>query len=294
MNKKIVVIGDVILDKYDYCINRHNPESSAPCYTVINTEYKPGGAGNVAANLASLGADFVLISVLGDDPESLILREVLEEKNIPHDLILDRERKTIVKERVLSKIDGRYHLRKDIEKKQYITQGHVQEILRKIDDAEIILISDYNKGTISKELIEGIKKLNIPIIVDPKLSHKEFYNDVFLITPNIIECKQLSGIDNAVLGAESLKEELNANIFLTRSKKGVSYFGLNGERFDFPTEAKTVFDVTGAGDTVISTFTHFFARGFEIKESIRLANKAAGIAVAHPGCYQVTEKEILD
>ena len=164
----------------------------------------------------------------------------------------------------------------------------------KIQDAEIILISDYEKGTISKELMEKIKELNIPIIVDPKFNHKDFYKNVFLITPNIIEAKTLSGVDDDLLGAEALREELNCNILLTRSEKGISFFGLNNRKFDFPTSAKKVFDVTGAGDTVIATFTHFFAKGLDIKESVNLANKAAGIAVAYPGCYQIKEEEILD
>jgi bifunctional ADP-heptose synthase (sugar kinase/adenylyltransferase) len=110
----IGIIGDVLLDKYDYCSNRENPESSAPCYVVERTEYKPGGAGNVAANVSSLGSKSILVSVIGNDDNARILENILQGMNTH--LIRDSKRPTIVKERVMSVQDGRYHFRKDIEK----------------------------------------------------------------------------------------------------------------------------------------------------------------------------------
>ena len=117
-----------------------------------------------------------------------------------------------------------------------------------------------------------------------------------MITPNIKEVIEMSDTEDEILAAEKLGHDLETRVLLTRSNKGVSYFGLPGEehkRIDFPTEAKKVFDVTGAGDTVIATFAHFYNKGYSLKECIRLANKAAGIAVGYPGCYQVSEKEVL-
>jgi D-beta-D-heptose 7-phosphate kinase/D-beta-D-heptose 1-phosphate adenosyltransferase len=292
MAGKIIVIGDVMLDKYDYCRNRDNPESSAPCYFVERTEYKPGGAGNVAANLAKLGSNLELISVIGEDSSSRDLINTLDRFLIPHSLIIDPNRPTIVKERTLSDSDGRYHYRKDREKKQYINLNHVSEVISKINNPSRIIISDYNKGMISERLMEELRKTNIPLIIDPKPNHKKFYYNSAFITPNSKEACEMSDLENDLEAAEKLIEELNTNVLLTRSERGVSYFGTNGERINFPTEAKEVFDVTGAGDTVIATFAHLLNKDYSLKEAIRLANKAAGISVGHVGCYQVSEKEL--
>jgi len=294
--KKIIVIGDVMLDKYNKCITRENPESSAPCYTIIGTEYKPGGAGNTAANLASLGSETELISVIGKDENAQILKNSLNSLHIPCYLIIDKKRQTIVKERFISATDGRYHFRADIEKKQYIEENHVSDIIYRIKSQECssILVSDYNKGTISENLMIELKKLGLPIIVDPKPSHKNFYKNVFLIKPNIKEAREMSGLENELLASEKLMDELQTRILLTRGKDGMSYFNLNKKRINLKSEARKVFDVTGAGDTTIATLAHFLNKGKSIEESVKLANIAAGIAVAYPGCYQVTEKEIFE
>jgi len=293
---KIAVIGDVMLDRYDYCRNRENPESSAPCYTVLRVEYKPGGAGNAAANLKSLGSDADLIAVVGNDFHAGLLKKVLDEKGVSAKLINDSNRATIVKERALSEIDGRYHFRLDHEKTGDINLEHAEEVINliKSNGYELILVSDYNKGMITQELMSELKKTKIPIIVDPKEAHKDFYHGVFVIKPNVKEARKMAGLEDEILAAERLRKELNANILLTRGAEGVSYFGLTNERYDFPSQAHNgVFDVTGGGDTFIATFAHFYLKKKEIKECVMLANKAAGIAVGFPGCYAVSEKEVL-
>ncbi len=297
MIRRIAVIGDVMLDKYDYCRNRENPESSAPCYTTERTEYKPGGAGNVAANLVSLGSFAELISVVGVDPEAAVLTEVLDRFSVPYRFIRDKTRQTIVKERTVSISDKRYHFRKDRESREEINDNHVLDIICKIKGFDTIIVSDYDKGVVSERLMQRLKGLGIPIIVDPKPVHKKFYRNAFLITPNIKEAREMSGLEDELLAAEKLAKELNTRVLLTRSERGISYFGLAAERdrrIDFAAEAKEVYDVTGAGDTVTATFTHFLNKGCSIRRAVRLANKAAGIAVGHLGCYQVSEKEILD
>ncbi|MCB1178170.1 MAG: bifunctional heptose 7-phosphate kinase/heptose 1-phosphate adenyltransferase [Leptospiraceae bacterium] len=289
----ISVIGDIILDKYDYCSNRTNPESSAPCYTVEYTEYKPGGAGNVAANLSSLGSNSKIIGVVGEDPFGTMMENILDKYNITNGLIKDNERNTIVKERILSSSDGRYHYRKDIEKKIYINHLHVKEIIDSTKNSNFILVSDYNKGTISEQLMVELKKLNIPIIVDPKPNHKDFYKNVFMVKPNGNEVREMAGLSDDIDSAKKLRDELETNILLTRSEKGIFYAGLD-EEFNLPTRSKKVLDVTGAGDTVVATFVHFLQKGFTIRNCVELANKAAGVAIQYPGCYQVREEEILD
>ena len=294
---KIAVVGDVMLDRYDYCKNRENPESSAPCYTVVRVEYKPGGAGNVAANLKSLGADADLIAVIGNDFHAGLLKKVLDEKGVSTKLINDANRTTIVKERALSNSDGRYHFRLDHEKVGDINLEHAAEVINLIrkNGYELILVSDYSKGMITLDLMEQLKETGLPIIVDPKEAHKDFYHNVFMIKPNIKEVRKMAGLENELEAAEKLKRELNSNILLTRGQDGVSYFGIDGERYDFSSQAHNgVIDVTGGGDTFVATFAHFYSKGREIKECARLANKAAGIAVGYPGCYAVSEGEVLE
>jgi len=293
MAKKIVIIGDVMLDKYRYCRTRENPEhKSAPCYLVDRKDYKPGGAGNAAANLASLGADFKLISVVGNDHYSRILEEVFLNFKIPCEFIRDPKRQTIVKERIF--VNDEYECRIDDEKVGYIEENHIQEVLEKIRGAGLILISDYRKGMISSRLMDELRAQNIPILVDAKPEHTDFYKNVFLVKPNSKEIREMTGIKDELEAGEALMKKLNSNILLTRGSEGINYFGLNGERYYFPAEKVKEVDVTGAGDTTIAAFAHFFNKSSNIKESIKLANIAGGIAVTYPGCHQVTEKEIFD
>ncbi|MCX6800603.1 MAG: PfkB family carbohydrate kinase [Candidatus Diapherotrites archaeon] len=291
--KRIVVVGDVLLDKYDYCTNRDNPESSAPSYTVQETVYLPGGAGNVAANLKSLGAETKLIGVIGKDDNAKILKRALAKLGIKFFIIEDKKRKTIVKERTMSKADGRYHFRKDIEQGNGVKVDYVSKIMKQIGNCAIIIVSDYNKGTVSEKLMKKLKAKGIPIIVDPKPAHISFYKNVFLVTPNTKEALEMSKKEDDFEAAKFLQKRLNTRILLKRGKEGVAYFEKGKKPFAIGTEAKKVFDVTGAGDTVVATFAHFYSKGLELREAIRLANRAAGIAVAYPGCYHVKEKEIL-
>jgi len=221
----------------------------------------------------------------------------LDEKGVSTKLIIDSNRTTIVKERALCESDGRYHFRLDHEKAGDINLEHAAEVINLIrkNGYELILVSDYNKGMITKELMDELKKTKIPIIVDPKEAHRDFYHNVFMIKPNVKEVRKMAGLENELRAAEKLIGELNSNILLTRGQDGVSYFGTDGERFYFPSQAHNgVFDVTGGGDTFIATFAHFYSKKLEIKECARLANKAAGIAVGYPGCYAVSEKEVLE
>ena len=290
---KIAVIGDLMLDQYDFCRNRINPESSASCYRVERTEYKPGGAGNVAANLIKLGEDILLVGLVGDDGNARILLESLDRLKIPHKTIKDGNMPTIVKQRILSETDGRYHLRLDRESTKYLHENHVAEVIAAIQGCDLIIVSDYRKGMISQGLMDELKKTKKRILVDAKPEHKDFYKGVFMIKPNINEAREMAGLKHEIEAAEKLRDELKTNVLLTRSEEGISYFGLNGERCDFPTSARKVVDITGAGDTVIATFAHFLAKNYPVRECVRLANKAAGIAVGYPGCYAISEEEVL-
>lgn len=292
---KIAVIGDLMLDQYDLCKNRDNPESSGPCYKVERTEYKPGGAGNVAANLAKLGADMLLIGALGEDENARVLTDSFQKLKIQNKTIVDKNRPTIVKQRILSAADGRYHFRLDREIIEEITENHTAEIINAIKEYDLIIVSDYRKGVVSQGLMDALRATGKRIMVDTKSEHRDFYKGVFMIKPNASEAKKMANMDDELAAAAKLKDELETNVLLTRGAEGISYFGKNGERYDFAAAAEEheVVDITGAGDTVIATFAHFLAKDYPIQECVRLANKAAGIAVRYPGCYAVSEKEIL-
>lgn len=293
---KIAVIGDVMLDRYYYCKNRNNPESSAPAYIARRKEiiHRPGGAGNVAANLVSLKADVKLVSLAGDDADSKILTDSLDELNIPHKLIYDKRRETIVKTRALDILDGRYHFRFDIEDKLEISENHVSEIISEAKNSNFIIISDYNKGIINSKLMSKLKSLNIPILVDPKKENLEFYKDVFLVKPNSVESREMAKKNNDLEAAKTLTKILNSNILLTRASEGIAYFGLNGDFFNYSSQPiGELKDVTGAGDSVIATFAHFYNSGRNLEECVRLANKAGSVAVGHSGCYHVKESDLI-
>lgn len=293
---RIALIGDVMLDRYYHCDSRSNPESSAPAYITSprTIEHKPGGAGNVAANLKSLGADFELICVVGSDSDSEILRREIGNRGIPYNFVVDSDRLTIVKARLMANKDNRQHSRLDIEERVEIGVNHATEIVDKVKDADMILISDYDKGTISKGLMSRLKRLGKPILAGPKPAHKSFYRDAFLIAANRGETIQMAGVNNEILAAEKLVNHLHVNYLLTKGEEGISYFGLNGEKFDFPASDVDLVDETGAGDSVLATFAHFYSKKMPVQDCVRLANKAGGISVQHPGCYAVSEREILD
>lgn len=295
--QKIALIGDLMLDIYHHTTKRHNPEGKdIPCRTVSKTEYMPGGAGNVAANLAKLGSNFIFIGLVGNDPESQILRYELEKRKIPHQLILDESRPTIVKERFMLLPEGKEEYRADYEKTHPATEEAINQIKKAINGAELILISDYNKGLITKELIDELKKTNIKILVDTKPAHHTFFDNVFLIKPNEVESKEMTGLSDDIESARILRDKLNTNILLTRGERGLSYF--NKEKsieLNIPVHKndREFIDVIGAGDNVIATLAHFISKGWDIEKAIKAANISAGISVTYPGCHPVSEEEIF-
>jgi len=300
MKKPIIaVFGDVMLDRYDYCENRDNPESSSPCHRVKKTSFLPGGAGNVAANLTKLGAEVILFGLVGRDEHGKHLINELSKRGIYQRLLTDEKIKTIVKQRILSESDGRYHCRLDfgdhleeIEKIKSLNQGAVEKIAPLIANGfDAVIISDYDKGFVTQELVNEIKKLNIQIYVDPKKS-KALFQGVELIKPNGKEISAMVSGNDDREKAEILSKELNTNVLLTLGEKGMYFIGKDGTYFELPVHKVEVSDVTGCGDTAIATLVFYRTLGKSMRESIELANKAAGISVQHVGCYHVSRGEI--
>jgi rfaE bifunctional protein kinase chain/domain len=298
--KKILVVGDVMLDRYWFGeVNRISPEAPVPIARINGTEDRPGGAANVARNIASLGGNVTLLSVVGDDEAATTLEKILVEDNVKFKLQRDKSIDTIVKLRVIAR--NQQLIRLDFEK----IPSH--EILLKILDSyekiieefEVIILSDYGKGGLAhtSKMIEIAKKHNKQVLVDPKGSDYTKYIGATMITPNKTELKDATGnwnneqelINNAIKLKNDLKLEY---LLVTRSEEGMTLFTKN-DTINYDTVAQEVFDVSGAGDTVIATLALMLANDIDISQAVQVANIAAGIVVGKLGTAAVSKEELL-
>lgn len=289
-HKKIVVVGDVMLDKTVIGeVSRISPEAPAPIIKVKEEFYTPGGAANVAANVSSLGGNVSLFGFVGRDNNAGILSEILSGKNIR--FFFDENSQTTMKERIMLRRNYQ-HSRIDYEEisPKKFSPKTKEFMRREIDDSDIILISDYAKGAITEDLMNFLKTTGKKIIIDPKPKNISLYHDSFLITPNEEEALEMSKKEEIYSAGRHLKQTLNSNILITRGEKGMSLF--SDKEIEIPTIAKEVYDVTGAGDTVIAALSLSLASGASFEESIIIANHAAGISVERAGTYQVRLSEL--
>jgi len=292
---KILIIGDIMLDKYIYGdTTRINPEAPVPVLKVKEVKHFLGGAANVAANIVSLGGQCFLIGRAGKDEERKILEDLLKEKGIDFSLVEQADYPTVKKTRIVAR--GQQAIRVDWEKTDLLSQEQEKEILDLIRgrDFDLILVADYAKGLVTRSLMEKLKGLGKKIIVDPKPQNIGLYGDVFLVKPNMIEAKTITGQEDLEKAGLELVEKLNSNVVVTRGKEGASLFTLNGGNHLLPGKVREVYDVTGAGDTFIATLSLALSSGIELKESCVLANQAAGIAVSKPGTTSVARRELLE
>lgn len=304
-DKNILVIGDLILDHYIWGkVNRISPEAPVPVVEVTREEFLLGGAANVAHNIVSLGGKASVIGINGQDIAGGALMNILKQKGVNCDGIFAENRPTTVKTRVIA--HNQQVVRFDREDRKYVdgkilkgVLGYINSVLLRYD---AIILSDYQKGMISSELIREIVKKAKPkgmfIAVDPKVGHFDFYKGVSLITPNVMEASSGSNIeirdDRTLLRAgKSLMKKLSCRaVLITRGEQGMSLFEKN-KVTHIPTVARKVYDVTGAGDTVISAFTLAYASGADMEGAAVIANHAAGIVVAEVGTAVATPEQLL-
>ncbi len=301
-NAKILILGDIMLDEYLFGqVNRISPEAPVPVVEVTSDRFLLGGAANVAANIKKLGDEPLLLGVVGLDEASVKLSHLLKSKLISADfLINDDSRQTTLKTRVMAgnqqivryDRENRHELNNETEKKVF---DKFESVMNEIS---AVIISDYGKGVISLSLLEKVialcREKNIFVAVDPKETHFHNYKNVSVITPNHHEAgfaygqritseKELLEVGNGLL------EKLQArSILITRGPDGMSLFREDSEPTHIPTFAKKVFDVTGAGDTVIATFVASVCAGAELSEAAIIANAGAGITVGEVGTASVT------
>jgi D-beta-D-heptose 7-phosphate kinase/D-beta-D-heptose 1-phosphate adenosyltransferase len=300
-NKKVLVLGDIMLDKYIWGnVARISPEAPVPVVEVHKDTSCLGGAGNVASSLKSLGAIPLLVGVVGNDPESEWIK-----KNVPNSrgIFVDKSRPTTVKTRIIA--HHQQVVRVDLEKKGPISSSIEEKIFKFIQKEEYdgILISDYNKGTLTKSLLKKslsfAKKNNIPVFVDPKFENFFLFSPVTLVTPNhheaarIVQRECLTHTQVEKAGKKILSRIQAPYLIIKRGEQGMSVFEQGKKVLHIPTVAKEVYDITGAGDTVIATAALGLLSGGTIEEAAVLANAAAGIVVGKIGTATVTTKELL-
>lgn len=304
---RILVVGDVMLDEYVIgAVSRISPEAPVPVLDVRSRYSSAGGAANVAMNVASLGATVYLAAITGNDSAGISLRQLLRARAVSHEyLVKDRERGTISKTRIIA---GQQQIcRIDHEERSDISPSLLDKLLNAIAEplnlCNIVVLSDYAKGTLTAECCRQIILLasaaGKPVIVDPKSKDFRKYLGCTLITPNLHEAS--TAADMSIDTAESLNRAGHklmaqlpaASILITRGPDGMALFQPgHPDPLAIPTEARKVFDVVGAGDTVVATLAVALAAEVPLPEAVQYANLAAGIVVEKPGTATLTFDEL--
>ncbi|MBU2600380.1 D-glycero-beta-D-manno-heptose-7-phosphate kinase [bacterium] len=302
----VLVVGDVMMDEFVWGeVTRISPEAPVPIVEVVSQSFIPGGAANVANNIMSLGGKVALIGVIGNDGIGRKLSFELGIKHISVDkLVVDYERPTILKSRIIASQQQIVRVDKELRKPigEEIEAKVIANIEEQMAEVNIIVISDYGKGVITKNLVEKIVNLSQrdhkKVIVDPKVENYLEYKEITLITPNLKEASEMSKInikslEDLVAAGDKILNDLSCKVaVITRGKEGMSIFEKEKTAIHIPTIAKEVYDVAGAGDTVVSVMALALALDLDFVNAAILANCAAGIVVGKTGTATVTPLEL--
>ena len=296
---RLLVVGDVMLDRYWFGdVSRISPEAPVPVVKVERVEERPGGAANVARNAAALGAQTALISVVGEDDAGRALQRLLQEGGIAAHLQVDAEIDTTVKLRVIGRQQQLLRIDFETTPSHEVLRAKLAEFERQLAHCDIVVLSDYGKGGLTHigEMIRLARAAAKPVLVDPKGDDWGKYAGATVMTPNRAELAGVVGRwhseTDMLQKAEKLRGELGLDALLvTRSEEGMSLL-TDGHTYHQAALAREVYDVSGAGDTVIATLAVMLAAGAEWAEAIRVANVAAGIVVGKLGTAVVSRDEI--
>lgn len=301
---RVLVVGDAMLDRYWFgAVDRISPEAPVPVVLVTREEERLGGAANVALNVKTLGAQATLLTVVGDDEPARKLRHLLEKEGVTALLGSDPQLYTIVKLRVIGR--NQQLIRVDFENPpdHEVLAGMLSEYERVLNEHDAVLFSDYGKGGLTHipRMIKLARAAGKPVLIDPKGSDYSRYAGATVITPNRAELAQVIGAWSSeaqlVERAQALRKEHRLDgLMLTRSEDGMSLFdgdARDGGHTRVPAQAREVFDVTGAGDTVIATLAAMLACGLSLREAMPLANRAGGIVVGKFGTASVSYEELF-
>lgn len=304
---KILVVGDVMLDRYWWgTVSRISPEAPVPVVKLEKTELKAGGAANVAANVSSLGSKSLLVGVTGEDEAGRALPQILEQNNVsPKHLIYFSNRPTTTKTRIIAhsqqvvRIDDEKALPLDAQQSEIVWQS-VTELL---PDVDVVILSDYAKGCLSETVLVNIiktaRKLNKIVLVDPKGKNYEKYAGATLLTPNKSEAAAASGVEiiderTTIEAGNRLLDNLQIeSLLVTLGEDGMRLFQKGKESEHFPVMARAVYDVTGAGDTVIAALAVALGASLDLSSAVEIANAAAGLAVEQIGTTPVAVSQLI-
>ena len=298
--KNILVIGDIMLDKYSHgSVSRISPEAPVPIVDIKKIIFKPGGASNVAKNLSALGMNVTLLGITGDDPELKELIKVLRHTNIKFDPVKDINIRTSLKSRIIGNDQHLIRLDHEDKNKSNMHQELYKKVTRYEKDADVIVMSDYDKGVVkpvSEKVIKFANQNSIRVVIDPKGIDYSMYKGAYMIKPNELEFTTIVGESknkNEMIkkGKQLMKDLGLKSLLLTLGKNGMILFSKDSV-LTFPTSQKDVYDVTGAGDTVISVIAASLASNKTLKKSCELANVAAGLSIQHLGTVSISKSDI--
>ena len=297
---RVLIVGDAMLDRYWFgAVDRISPEAPVPVVRVTREEERLGGAANVALNVKTLSARATLLTVVGDDEPARKLRHLLEQQGVTALLGSDPQLYTIVKLRVIGRSQQLIRIDFENQPDHEVLSGMLSDYERVLPDHDAVLFSDYGKGGLTHipRMIESARAAGKPVLIDPKGSDYSRYAGATVITPNRAELAQVIG---AWTSETQLHERVQAlrqahqidALLLTRSEDGMSLFDDAGH-VQVPAQAREVFDVTGAGDTVIATLAAMVASGVSLREAMPIANRAGGIVVGKFGTASVSFEELF-
>jgi len=306
--KRVAVVGDLMLDRYYWgSVHRVSPEAPVPVVEVDTESVRFGGAANVANNIQALGGRAFLIGLVGDDYPGSTFKKMMSEGGLDTGgIVIDESRPTTIKTRVIAA--GQHVVRIDNESKQDCPAYHqarlIEAVRTNIDSLDGVIIEDYNKGVVTRDVIHAViaaaNEHGKPVTVDPKFNNFFEYRNVTVFKPNRREVEDAVGgklktIADVERAGKSLLDSLQAkNVLLTRGEEGMSLFQSDGTVTHFPTTADVVQDVSGAGDTVISTLTMALVAGGDITESCTLANCAGGVVVGAVGIVPILPEQLRE
>ena len=298
---RVLVVGDVMLDRYWFGeVGRISPEAPVPIVKIDRVEERPGGAANVARNVAALGAEAVLLSVVGRDEAGATLRRLLKRDRISALLQTDSDLHTTIKLRVIGRQQQLVRIDFETPPSHEALASKLRDFGRTLRGVDAVILSDYGKGGLAHivSMIRMARDAGKPVLVDPKGDDYSRYRGATLITPNRAEFREVAGSwkseRDLTRKARGLMRKLKVGALLvTRSEEGMTLYQ-PGERLHVAAQAREVYDVSGAGDTVIATLGFMMARGESLENSVRLANRAAGIVVGKFGTAVVRPEELFD
>ncbi|HET7293062.1 MAG TPA: D-glycero-beta-D-manno-heptose-7-phosphate kinase [Vicinamibacteria bacterium] len=304
--RRVLILGDVMLDEFLWGrVARISPEAPVPVVEIQRESFHVGGAGNVARNVRALGGEAALVGVVGRDAAASRLRDELRASAVEDALVEAGGRPTTVKTRIVA--HNQQVCRADRERSDELSAALEAAVVARVSgalrSADALVVSDYQKGVVTPRVMRSAvalaRRRRVPVLVDPKVRHFALYRGATVVTPNLLEAEQASGVrirseaDLRSAGTRLLRSLRCRAVLITRGEQGMSLFEAGRRPLHIPAAAREVFDVTGAGDTVIATLSLALCAGASLAQAAALANDAAGVVVAKLGTATVSPEELL-